>query len=145
MFNRQAELQVTHFGLTPPWKMEGEERRQYVTAMTLALIDELSEMLREVAWKPWAKDDYIHEDAYLGELIDAWHFMMNLALVVDPSGQRFVDAYFAKAKVNEERQARGYSVLEMKCPMCGRAMDEPYDNGSNVCRHCNWTEDDVHV
>lgn len=124
MFQRQAELQEHSFHVRP-WALEGDDRRHYVTAMTLALQDELSEALREIAWKPWAKDDYVNKREFLGELVDAFHFLMNLALIVDPTGDAFVEAYFKKAEVNAARQAKGYSAVEGKCEQCGRALDEP--------------------
>jgi dimeric dUTPase (all-alpha-NTP-PPase superfamily) len=126
MFQRQADLQVNSFGITP-WLLEGPDRREYVAAMSLALQDELSEALREIAWKPWAQDDYVNQREFLGELVDLFHFLMNLALIVDPTGDAFVEAYFKKAEVNAKRQARGYSVLDKdaKCEHCGRALDEP--------------------
>lgn len=126
MFERQARLQVDSFKITP-WRLNGEARRHYVAAMALGMQDEISEALKEIAWKPWAKDDYVNEKEFVGELVDAFHFLMNLALVVDPTGDAFVEAYFKKAEVNAIRQARGYSVIEegSKCQHCGRALDEP--------------------
>lgn len=127
MFERQAQLQVDSFKITP-WRLSGAERREYVAAMSLGLHDEISEALQEIAWKPWAKDDYINAKEFVGELVDAFHFLMNLALIVDPTGDAFVEAYFKKAEVNARRQAgSGYSVIEegSKCKHCGRALDEP--------------------
>lgn len=126
MFERQARLQVESFQIVP-WRLNGADRRHYVAAMALGLSDEISEALQEIAWKPWAKDDYVNAKEFVGELVDAFHFLMNLALIVDPTGDAFVEAYFKKAEVNANRQARGYSVIEegSKCKHCGRALDEP--------------------
>lgn len=126
MFERQAQLQVDSFKIIP-WRLNGAERRNYVAAMSLGLHDEISEALQEVSWKPWAKDDYINAKEFVGELVDAFHFLMNLALIVDPTGDAFVEAYFKKAEVNANRQAKGYSITEegSKCKHCGRALDEP--------------------
>jgi dUTPase. len=126
MFARQADLQVRSFNVTP-WELNGDDRRKYITAMALGLHDEISEALQEIAWKPWARDDYVNKQAFIGELVDAFHFLMNLALVVDVNGDAFVEAYFKKAEVNAKRQRDGYSVAEegSKCVHCGRALDEP--------------------
>lgn len=123
-FERQARLQSESFGIVP-WSLTGDDRADYLRSMCWALIDELSEAMAEVSWKPWASDHFINPDAFIGELVDAFHFLMNMALVVDPTGEKFATAYFAKANVNMRRQAAGYTHTYMKGED-GRALDEPY-------------------
>jgi dimeric dUTPase (all-alpha-NTP-PPase superfamily) len=124
MMSRQLELQRDSFGLDP-LAMEGEELAEFVRWNVLALEDELHEALDEVRWKPWASDTgFIDRDAFVKELVDAMHFLMNLMLVANASPEEIYNRYFAKAGVNQARQEAGYTHGYMK-GADGRALDEP--------------------
>lgn len=121
MLGTQLSMQRTHFDNNPP-QLEGKALIEFIKWNVLAIEDELHEALNEVSWKPWAKDEFIHVEAFLGELVDAWHFLMNLILTV-ATADEFAEAYFAKVKVNKRRQEAGYTV-EGK-GLHDRAEDEP--------------------
>ncbi len=108
--------------------MSDEERMRYVRDNVLALTDELHEALGECGWRPWATSNHMHVSAYLGELVDAWHFLMNLMLAsgIAPSvlADRLYDSYMEKQARNAQRQAEGYDGVSSKCPGCGRALDD---------------------
>lgn len=123
ILDRQRMLQAQSFG-QDPLALDGDERAQYVRDMTLALIDELSEALNETGWKPWASSRYVNRDAYLGELVDALHFLANLFLVVGASEAEITERYMAKAEKNRLRQLSGYDGVSSKCAVCNRALDD---------------------
>lgn len=106
--------------------MTDEDRVRYIRIMILALEDELHEALAETTgWKPWTTaPPAIHRDRYLKELTDAFHFLINLYLVVAAIPDEVYKLYMAKNKRNFERQDEGYDGTG-KCPSCGRAPDEP--------------------
>lgn len=133
MLDLQEELQVKAYGENPGEFESNEERIQFIKDMILALTDELHEMLGEVGWKPWATSDHINEDAFKNELIDAWHFLMNLMLVVNMSAEELYERYIAKRQKNIKRQDNGYDGLN-KCPICKRAYDDD-------AVECNYTYD----
>ena len=114
---QQLEMQRSSFGVDPT-ALEGKERDDYVTAMALALMVEVGEVMQEVSWKPWATGQWFNREAYLEELIDVLHFWMNLALVATDKPEELLAAYQAKADVNVKRQSDGYSGV--KCKECGR-------------------------
>ena len=136
MLRAQRELQrVMPHG--DPARLEGEARTSFISWNVLALTDELHEMLDEVGWKPWATSQHVNADRALAELVDAWHFMMNLLWAVagldpydhpDAAADRLAHAlhegYLAKRAVNEERQAAGYDGVTGKCPRCHRDLAE---------------------
>lgn len=124
IFNRQRELQVKSYGHDPVL-MTQKRKIQFIKDMSLALEDEVHEALGEVGWKPWATSDHIDRDAYVGELVDALHFFVNLCLVVDVTPAELHMRYFKKAKRNAERQEEGYDGITGKCPVCHRALDDP--------------------
>lgn len=123
----QGELQRDTYGHDFE-KMSDTERIEFIKTNVLALTDELHEALGEVGWKPWTTSRHINEDAYLGELVDAFHFLMNLVLVLgykeEVISERFVDRYFLKRAVNAQRQNDGYDGVSGKCTGCGRDIYE---------------------
>lgn len=101
-------------------------RAQFVRDMVLSLEDELHEALNEVGWKPWAKSRHFNTEAFQSELIDCWHFFLNLMLVAGMDEDDLVAGYFAKRGVNIARQNLGYDGQSGKCPECKRALDDKY-------------------
>lgn len=90
-----------------------------------ALVDELHELLGEVGWKPWAKSRHINLEAARGELIDALHFIGNLALVLGmDDAAEIMERYHKKHEKNAKRQEEGYDGVSTKCKGCGRALDD---------------------
>lgn len=123
MLNMQSELQEKHFGARVE-ELEGEERIQFVKDMHIALTDELHEALGEIGWKPWATSKHFNEDAFKGELIDAWHFFMNLCIVAGMDAEELFERYLSKHNVNVSRQEEGYDGVTTKCRGCRRAYDD---------------------
>lgn len=144
MFKRQHQLQVDSFSINP-CALDGEDVVTFIRWNVLALENELHEALDEVNWKPWAKSPREIRDveAFRKELVDAFHFLMNLVLTTGSTPEDAVDAfmcqYFEKADVNAQRQADGYTGLD-KCPNCHRDFNEVNiireTNGSCVCAGC---------
>lgn len=133
----QLELQKKSFG-SDPTKLEGDERADWIRWNVLALQDELHEALQETGWKPWATSRHVNRAAYISELVDAFHFFMNLMLVVDCSADEFLDKYAEKRQINVQRQAEGYDGVTGKCRMCNRALDDPAVTCTPLA--CMWDE-----
>lgn len=102
--------------------LTGDERAAYLRDMTLALTDELHEALQESGWKPWQTSRHLNADAYGMELVDAFHFLVNLWLAIGWTADDVERAYFEKAQKNARRQTEGYTGLD-KCTTCGREQD----------------------
>jgi hypothetical protein len=122
MYDTQRDLQERVLGHRFD-DMTTVERITYVKEMVLALTDELHELLNETGWKSWSTSRHINEIAYRSELVDSWHFLLNLMLAVGMTPDELYSGYAAKRAVNEQRQASGYTGE--KCPGCGRAVDDP--------------------
>jgi dimeric dUTPase (all-alpha-NTP-PPase superfamily) len=108
---------------TDPRNLSDQERAEWIRWNVLALTDELHEALNEVGWKPWATSRHLNRDAYKGELVDAFHFFINLCLVAEISADEIIESYFRKRERNAARQVNGYTGLN-KCPGCRRAWDD---------------------
>lgn len=124
---KQDELQRETFGFDFQ-RMTDAERMEYLRWNMLALSDELHEAMQETGWKPWASSDHLNLEPYVGELVDAFHFFMNLLLATgvrpEALAQRFTEMYLAKWQRNVERQAEGYTGVKEKCPGCARDLTE---------------------
>lgn len=129
MLAMQRGLQEHTFGIELH-EMNEQERVDYIKENVLALTDELHELLAETSWKPWAKSVFLNEDKAFSELVDAWHFMMNIMLAIKPDhdprilADEFIASYMKKRKVNVQRQEEGYDGVSTKCPRCNRALDD---------------------
>lgn len=121
--NAQWALQVNSFG-SDPKNLTEEQKLEWIRWNMLALMDELHEALAETGWKPWAKSKHVNRDAFVSELVDSFHFLMNLMLVVDCDADEFLAKYFEKRGINAARQAAGYDGVTGKCPDCKRALDD---------------------
>lgn len=111
--------------------MTPEARVVFIKDMVLALTDELHEALNETSWKPWASTHgEVNDEAFFAELVDAFHFMMNLMLVAFPheAPEKIADklwsGYVVKNAKNLQRQQEGYDGKSNKCPGCRRALDD---------------------
>ena len=110
--------------------MSDTERVAYVKEMYIAAVQELGEALDETSWKPWARGVPRVNDALFGELIDVWHFIMNMFMVAMPKLEPDELAalihrrYMEKQGINRQRQADGYDGVAGKCPRCRRAYDD---------------------
>lgn len=81
------------------------------------LEDEIAEALYEMPmYKLWKNYDKLSEEDYRQawqkvkmELVDAWHFFMNLLLCAGFTAEEFFEMYMAKNKENHRRQDAGYT------------------------------------
>lgn len=130
MIELQRQLQTRSFGFDFE-AMTEQERVEYLRWNVLALTDELHEILSETSWKPWAKTTYIHDEKAFNELVDAFHFLMNLMLVIFPTldsgrlAQELATRYAKKNAVNVKRSEMNYDGKTTKCDGCRRALDDP--------------------
>lgn len=135
MFELQGNLQRESYGRHPSDIEEEPDdvdanpiqypnRVQFIKDMRLAIDDELAEFMGEIGWKPWATSRHINFEAAQGELVDAFHFFMNLCMAVDMTPEMLFEKYKAKRLKNIKRQEQGYDGIAGKCPGCHRALDD---------------------
>ena len=126
LLNAQEDLQINSYGSSPALLLpdDTEAAIDFIRWNILALTDELHEALGETGWKPWATSRHVNLTAFKGELVDAYHFFMNLMLVVGMDGDELFERYHEKRAKNAKRQAEGYDGISTKCPGCKRALDD---------------------
>jgi hypothetical protein len=125
LFELQHDLQTNYFNVNFQ-RMLPADRIRYIKDMKLSVSAELQEALDETDWKPWQPGNHVNRDAYLGELVDALHCLMNLFLALGDDPVKLADEVFErytiKNHINRTRQSTG--VAE-KCGGCRRALDDP--------------------
>jgi dimeric dUTPase (all-alpha-NTP-PPase superfamily) len=98
-------------------KIKGSEsmKQQFINQMLLACQEEVVEIMRETAYKNpeyvpfgWKQKQVWNEENYKNEIIDLWHFVMNLYMSVGGTSEDFYKRYLEKNKENLERWSNGY-------------------------------------
>jgi len=112
IFNKQKELQDK---LAPDRKTNGINRQRYINQMILGLHEETTEIMRCTAyknptyvkygWKKTQNNDFNHMRE---EIVDAMHFLVNLAEAIDMTAEEFFEVYCKKHNINHERQENNY-------------------------------------
>ena len=73
-----------------------------------ALVHEAIELQRETNWKWWKKDIILDNEKLQEEIIDLWHFLIQLSIEAGFDPQTLISKYMEKNKENTGRQLRGY-------------------------------------
>lgn len=143
MLDMQRDLQVTAYHRDPS-TLDISDKIQFIKDMHIAITDELHELLGEVDWKPWTHGDRgINYAGAKKELVDVWHFFMNLMIVLDVTPDELFAFYTKKRQVNINRQNNEYDGVSTKCPKCKRALEDvvlyevTIDTGIIVLCECN--------
>jgi dimeric dUTPase (all-alpha-NTP-PPase superfamily) len=133
----QRQLQIKSYG-ADPGDLSKEDKIEFIRWNILAAEDELHEALQETSWKPWQTATYFKRDAFVSELVDVFHFLMNMMLVADCEADEFLQKYAEKRSINAQRQEDGYDGVSTKCRMCKRATDDPAVNCTTTA--CEWDD-----
>jgi hypothetical protein len=97
--------------------MNNQERVAFIKEHSIHLNQEINVALYELPFfKPWKNYEGMTEGEiaeafrkYKIEMVDAFHFFMNMLLALDVTAEEFEHIYMAKNAENIERQKRGYT------------------------------------
>ncbi|HXT84351.1 MAG TPA: dUTPase, partial [Verrucomicrobiae bacterium] len=76
--------------------------------LSSALIHEAIELQRETNWKWWKKTDQLNENKIQEEIIDLWHFLIQISIEVGLDSETVVEKYIEKNLKNIKRQENDY-------------------------------------
>lgn len=113
MFHEQSKLQEKHC-VTELCEGNLIMQQHYIDKMLLAIHEEAVEIARETISKHtampfgWKNSAEYNEEKYKEEIIDLWHFVMNLWLITGATDQEFFEMYLDKNNINHERQESNY-------------------------------------
>lgn len=131
MLQMQLDLQTQHMGGDPrnlAMEQGADAWADFMRWNAFALTDEIHEAMQEVGWKPWATTRHLNGEAFMKEMVDAWHFFMNMLLAASPGRTpeeimtEFFERYYDKNSINAQRQIDGYDGLKDKCNICHREL-----------------------
>ena len=86
-------------------KPEGQE---YINIAILAIICESMEALQNTEWKPWKASKVFNKVKFKEEIIDIWHFLINLSLAAGFDENTLYKAFLRKNDINIQRQKQVY-------------------------------------
>lgn len=91
------------------------ERTEFIKAHAQYADQELHELLRELeGFKPWKNYNWSDDEKLIRlalareEFIDAFHFMLNIALALDLDADALFQIYCSKNNINHARQDENY-------------------------------------
>jgi dimeric dUTPase (all-alpha-NTP-PPase superfamily) len=76
--------------------------------LSTALLHEAVELQRETSWKWWKKETKTDIDKVQEEIIDIWHFMIQVSIEAGLDSKKLIEKYMEKNRENLARQERGY-------------------------------------
>jgi dimeric dUTPase (all-alpha-NTP-PPase superfamily) len=76
--------------------------------LSTALVHEAIELQRETNWKWWKKENAMTKDKIQEEIIDIWHFLIQLSIEAELDSKKLVEKYIQKNEENLKRQVKGY-------------------------------------
>src|SRR6185437_3199402 len=114
LFNKQNELFKKNINNNHKNKMNNlydteEPFEGYrIFMLSSALIHEAIELQRETNWKWWKKTDQLNENKIQEEIIDLWHFLIQISIEVGLDSETVVEKYIEKNLKNIKRQENDY-------------------------------------
>lgn len=81
---------------------------EQVSGLCTAIIHEAVELQRLTNWKWWKKQQPLDFKEAHKEIIDLWHFLVDVSIVTGLDPQKILDEYKEKNKINHTRQDEGY-------------------------------------
>ncbi len=85
-----------------------DDRVNQVNVLCDAMLQEVLELKNLTDWKYWKKFKGFDMSCAREELIDALHFLIHLAIIMDMNPQDFFNEYKRKWKINIKRQDSDY-------------------------------------
>lgn len=105
MFDKQQQFQEK-LGNLPLQDLD--HHMDFLKEQAIALIDELMEAMREVPWKSWKKNQEYNVIEHNEEIIDMWHFLINISLAAGMESDDIHGMFMEKNKINNQRQEDNY-------------------------------------
>ena len=115
LFDKQSELFKKQLGNTAAVnKMKNlyEIKEPFdgyrIFMLSTALLHEAVELQRETNWKWWKKETKTDIDKVQEEIIDIWHFVIQVTIEAGLDSKKLIEKYMEKNRENLARQERGY-------------------------------------
>jgi dimeric dUTPase (all-alpha-NTP-PPase superfamily) len=90
--------------------LSDEEKIKWILNYSRAIQQEIAELVDSVPWKWWAKYQKLDEQNARVEVIDIFHFLIDIAQVLGMSSNDVYEIYCKKNSINHQRQDSGYTT-----------------------------------
>lgn len=85
-----------------------EFNNNYFNLMYIGCITELSEVIEQTKWKPWKKSVNNNINEIKKELVDVFHFLINMCIAVNLEPSELFYEFLNKNQENNRRQDNEY-------------------------------------
>ena len=103
LFKQQKELATV---ITSEHYPHTKEER--VSSLATAIIHEAIEVQRHTNWKWWKKPTEFNETLAREEVIDLWHFLIQMSIELGMTPKKILEEYLKKNQINKESQQNSY-------------------------------------
>ena len=83
-------------------------KEERISVLATAMIHEGAEVQRLTSWKWWKKPIEFNETQAKEEVIDLWHFLVQMSIELNMTPQEILNEYLKKHQINKERHENGY-------------------------------------
>ena len=80
----------------------------FIRLSFIGIITEACEALEETNWKPWKKPQDKDEEKFKEEIVDIWHFLINLTLASGMNAEELMRRFKSKNSINTRRHKEKY-------------------------------------
>ena len=114
LFQKQKELHQTiatystSNGSQYSKKFLSLSKEERLSALCTAIIHEAVELQRLNNWKWWKKTVEFDQNHAKEELIDIWHFVIDVSIELGMTPRDILAAYITKNQINKDRQKNDY-------------------------------------
>ena len=83
-------------------------KEERVSSLATAIIHEAVGVQRLTNWKWWKKPTEFNETLAREEVIDLWHFLIQMSIELGMAPNKILEEYLKKNQINKERQQNAY-------------------------------------
>jgi dimeric dUTPase (all-alpha-NTP-PPase superfamily) len=113
LFNRQHELfkkqlENSENKMKNLYEIKEPFNGYRILMLSTALVHEAIELQRETNWKWWKKEVEINPEKIQEEIIDMWHFLIQISIEAGLDSKKLIEKYIEKNEENLKRQLNDY-------------------------------------
>ncbi|HEY6668841.1 MAG TPA: dUTPase [Candidatus Nitrosopolaris sp.] len=102
------EIKNTHNKMQEIYGIKEPFEGYRIFMLSSALMHEVIELQQETAWKWWKTSKELSMEKCQDEVIDVWHFLIQLSIELKMDADTIVSRYLKKNRENIRRQEEGY-------------------------------------
>jgi dimeric dUTPase (all-alpha-NTP-PPase superfamily) len=85
-----------------------QTKEERVSSLATAIVHEAVEVQMLTNWKWWKQPTEFNETQAREEVIDLWHFLIQMSIELGMTPNEILKEYLKKNQINKERKQNGY-------------------------------------